>query len=274
MATINAAECFNLSDRGAIAPGRKADFVLFSTLDENLKIEEVFTGGKLVAVNKKYLAKTEHVNPETVIGKMNIKDCSAKRFELKLKSNHVRQMKIIPGSVVTDADEGYVELSEDGVWHRNDDDVVKVSVVERHHGTGNIGTALIKGFVIKGGAVATCVAHDSHNVIVAGDNDYDMEIAVKELIKLGGGMAVVKNGKVIESVQHEIAGLMTDLPGEEVAEKLTSIQNTARKELGIHDDIDPFMTLCFMSLPVIPTYKVTDLGLFDVSSFRFVPIEL
>ena len=142
-----------------------------------------------------------------------------------------------------------------------------------HHGTGNVGVGLIKGFHLRGGAVATSVAHDSHNIIVAGDDDEDMALAVEELIRLGGGMTVVKNHQVIESVQHEIAGLMTDLPGEVVAEKLVSIIATARRELGIEGGMDPFMTLCFMSLVVIPKLKITDMGLFELERYRFVPVE-
>lgn len=274
MATINAATCFKLDDRGAIAPGKRADFVLLSSLDENMKVESVYTAGKLVAKDRKYLSKPVHTSIEKVGSRMNVKDCSPARFELKLKSNHVRTMKIIPGSVVTAAGEAHVELDGNGIWHRNGDDIVKAAVVERHHGKGTVGLALLEGFGLKGGAVATTVAHDSHNLIVAGDSDEDMSLAVKELVRLGGGMTVVKNGKVMESVQHEIAGLMTDLDGETVAAKLASIQTTARKELGIHDNIDPFMTLCFMSLPVIPELKVTDLGLFQLSTYGFVPIEL
>ncbi|MCQ2412390.1 MAG: adenine deaminase [Sphaerochaetaceae bacterium] len=274
MATINAATCFGLSDRGAIAPGRRADFVLLSSLDKDMKVLDVYTAGSHVASSKKYLVQTQHVSPENVSGKMNIKDYEAKRFALKLKSENVRTMKILPGSVVTAMSQAKVQLDENGIWHRNGDDIVKISVVERHHGTGNIGIGLLEGFGLKGGAVATSVAHDSHNVIVAGDSDKDMEVAVGELVRLGGGMVVVKDGKVLESVQHEIAGLMTDLPGEVVAQKLASIQKTAREKLGIHDDIDPFMTLCFMSLPVIPEIKITDMGLFDLAKFGFVPVEL
>ena len=167
-----------------------------------------------------------------------------------------------------------MDLDEDGIWHRNDEDIIKIAVVERHHGTGNVGVGLIKGFNLKNGAVATSIAHDSHNIIVAGDNDADMTLAVHELISLGGGMTVVKQGQVIESVQHEIAGLMTDLPGEVVAEKLASIITTARQELGIAGGVDPFMTLCFMSLVVIPELKITDLGLFRLADYDFVPVEM
>ncbi|MFC2821851.1 MAG: adenine deaminase [Spirochaetales bacterium] len=274
MATINAANCFKLDDRGAIAPGRRADFLLLSSLDKDFRVVDVYTEGKHVASNRKYLAKPVHVPIDKVSGRMNIKDLSAKRFELKLKNNHVRIMQIIPGSVVTRESEAYVELDKNGVWHRNADDIVKIAVVERHHGTGNIGIGLIRGFNLKDGAIATSIAHDSHNVIVAGDNDSDMELAVKELIRLGGGLTCVKKGKVLESVQHEIAGLMTDLPGEVVAQKLASIIKTAREELGISGGVDPFMTLCFMSLPVIPEIKITDMGLFDLAKYDFVPLEL
>ncbi len=274
MATVNAATCFKLDDRGAIAPGRRADFLLLSSLDKDFKVMDVYTLGKHVASERKYLVDAPHYPIDTVSGKMNIKDCSPKRFELKLKSRHVRVMEILPGSVVTGEGEAYVDLDENGIWHRNDEDIVKIAVVERHHGTGNIGLGLIRGFTLKGGAVATSIAHDSHNVIVAGDNDQDMSLAVQELKRLGGGMTVVKGGKVIESVQHEIAGLMTDLPGEVVAEKLASIIQTARRELGISGGVDPFMTLCFMSLVVIPAIKITDMGLFDLAKYDFVPLEI
>ncbi|HAN43307.1 MAG TPA: adenine deaminase [Sphaerochaeta sp.] len=274
MATINAANCFKLDDRGAIAPGRRADFLLLSSLDKDFKVEEVYTAGKHVATEHTYLAKAPHVPIDKVSGRVNISNLSPDRFEIKLESNHVRVMQILPDSVVTKEGEAYVELDENGVWHRNDDDIVKIAVVERHHGTGNIGVGLIQGFKLKGGAIATSIAHDSHNIIVAGDSDQDMYLAVKELERLGGGMTCVKNGKVLESVQHEIAGLMTDLPGEVVAEKLKSIIKTARKELGIDGGVDPFMTLCFMSLPVIPEIKITDMGLFDLARYGFVPLEL
>lgn len=274
MATINAANCYRLDDRGAIAPGRRADLLFLSSLDKDFKVNEVYTAGKHVASQRHYLVKPVHVSIEKVSGKMNIRDLSASRFDLKLSSNHVKVIQILPGSVVTKAVEAYVDLDERGCWKRNDDDIVKVAVVERHKGTGNVGLALISGLNLRGGAVATSIAHDSHNVIVAGDSSEDMEIAVRELIRMGGGMTVVKGGHVIESVQHEIAGLMTDLPGEVVAGRLASIIRTARVELGISGGVDPFMTLCFMSLVVIPEIKVTDLGLFDLKKYDFIPLEI
>ena len=274
MATINAASCYGLHDRGAIAPGRRADFLLLSSLDEDFTVDEVYCAGIHTASGRTYLPETVHAPIDSVSGRMNVKDFSAKRLELKLKSPKVQVMKITPGSVVTDIIHAEVDLDENGVWHRNDDDIVKIAVVERHHGTGNVGLGLISGFELQGGAVATSIAHDSHNIITVGDNDDDMALAVEELVRLGGGMAVVKEGRVIDSVQHEIAGLMTDLPGEVVAGKLVSIIETARKDLHIAGGVDPFMTLCFMSLVVIPRLKITDMGLFELASYRFVPLEV
>ncbi|MBO4392781.1 MAG: adenine deaminase [Spirochaetales bacterium] len=274
MATINAANCYRLDDRGAIAPGRRADLLFLTSLDSNFKVQEVYTAGQHVASARQYLVKPVHAPIDKVSGRMNIRDLSPERFDLKLSSRHVRVIQILPGSVVTKAAEAFVDLDENGYWKRNDEDIVKIAVVERHRGTGNVGLALISGLNLKGGAIATSIAHDSHNVIVAGDSSSDMDLAVRELIRLGGGMTVVKGGQVIESVQHEIAGLMTDLPGEVVAERLASIIRTARSELGISGGVDPFMTLCFMSLVVIPEIKVTDLGLFELKKYDFIPLEI
>ena len=272
MATINAATCFSLKDRGAVSPGLRADLILFDSF-EDFKVSEVWIKGKHVASNGSYLASDEHVKPNKVSGKMNVKNFSAERLVLPLKSKMVRTIKIIPYSVVTE--EGKEEVSiKDGCWIRDDKDVVKVAVVERHHGTGNVGLALLSGFGLKNGAIATSVAHDSHNIIVAGDNDKDMAEAVNCLIKMGGGLAIVKDGKVLDCIEHEIAGLMTDKAGEEVAAHLLNMEKLARKELCINETADPFMTLCFMALPVIPAVKVTDMGLFDVSKFCFVSTEL
>ncbi|PKL11103.1 MAG: adenine deaminase, partial [Spirochaetae bacterium HGW-Spirochaetae-8] len=152
-------------------------------------------------------------------------------------------------------------------------DIIKIAVVERHHGTGKVGLGLLRGYGIKGGAVATTIAHDSHNIIVCGDNDFDMIAAVQELISIGGGITLVKDGKPLASLALPIAGLMADLSGAQVEERLQQLHAIAREDLHIHQGLDPFMTLSFMALPVIPALKVTDMGLFDVERFEFVPLE-
>lgn len=272
IASLNAAQCYGLKDRGAIAPGLRADFVLVDNL-EDFNVKDVYCSGRLVASNGSYLAPDVHVDPVGVSGCMNVKDFSPARLALKLSGNSVRTIDIIPGSVVTEEGRAVVSV-KNGVWERDEQDIVKIAVVERHNGTGNVGLGLIRNYGLKGGAVATSVAHDSHNIIVVGDSDADMSVAVEKLVELGGGIVVVKGGKVLDFIQHEIAGLMTDKPGSYVEEKISSMQALARKELGINDNVDPFMTLCFMALPVIPAIKITDMGLFDVTKFAFTPIEV
>ena len=273
MATVNAAACYGLQDRGAVAPGRRADLVLFRDL-RDLRVSDVWIGGAHVAHNGEYLAKDPHVEPENVSGRMHVRNFSAEKLALHLKSPAVRLIRIVPGSVVTQRGTAEVNRDADGCWVRDQRDIVKIAVVERHKGTGNVGLGLLQGYGLKGGAVATSVAHDSHNIIVAGDNDRDMELAVNRLIELGGGMAIARDGKLLDSFAHEIAGLMTDRPGELVAKRIAELGRTAHEALGIHADVDPFMTLCFMALPVIPALKITDTGLFDVNAFHTVPVEI
>ena len=259
MATYTAATSFGLRRRGAVAPGRLADLILFDDLND-FRVRKVWASGKLVADDGNYLVDDVHVKPEKVSGKMHVKNFSRERLALKLNSDRAKAIKIQTYSIVTDASEVKVLRDGNGCWIRNDDDVVKIAVVERHKGTGNVGLGLIQGFGLKGGAIALSIAHDSHNIIVAGDNDEDMEAAVNCLIEMGGGLAIAKKGKVISSIQHEIAGLMCDKPAHEVAEKIESMVDIARKELSVPETVDPFMTLCFMALPVIPSLKITDIG--------------
>lgn len=274
MATINAAECYGLKDRGAIAPGKRADFFLTEKLTD-IKANQVFIDGKLVAENGNILKPSTPVKAEGIEGRMNVKDFSAEKLKLKLKSDHVRIIDIIPGQVVTKAGEAYVKRDENGCWvHDSSKDILKLAVVERHNGLGNVAVALIRGYGMKHGAVATSIAHDSHNIIVIGDNDEDMAAAVENLISLGGGITMVKDGKVIDNHPLEVGGLMTGDSAMEVSKTLDRMHETAYKELGVSKDVDPFMTLCFMALPVIPEYKLTDIGLFDVVKFDFVDINL
>lgn len=273
MATLNAAECFGLSDRGAIAPGKRADIVLLDNL-KDFNVNRVWVGGKLVAEEGTYLPKVEKYDISSVKGSVVLKDFSKEKFKMNLKSNKVNVIGILPGGVVTEKLTAEVQLDENGefVWNP-DEDIVKVAVLERHHKTGNVACGFLKGYGIKEGAVALSVAHDSHNIIVVGVNDDEMEYAVNALVAQEGGIVLVKNGKVVESMPMPIAGLMSDQSGEWVDEKLTSIHDKAYEELGICGSVEPVMTLCFMSLIVIPEIKLTDTGLFDVTTFSFIPVE-
>ena len=271
MATLNAAECYGLKDRGAIAPGKKADFFLASTIDGGISPEEVFIDGRLRAKGGRILEKARHIEPRNVKGRMDVRDFSKKKLSYRPGSDHVRVIDIIPGGVVTGAGEAYIKRDGNGEWiHDSGEDILKLAVIERHHGTGNAAVALIRGYGMTHGAVATSIAHDSHNIIVIGDNDDDMEKAVEKLISIGGGITMFKDGKELGTHVLEIAGLMTDDTSDEVVRCLEEMHETADRELHVRKDIDPFMTLCFMALPVIPSYKLTDCGLFDVRSFQFV----
>lgn len=273
MATLNAAECFRLYDRGAIAPGYRADVVLVDDLTA-FRVNKVWLNGKLAAEDGKYLPEFRRQSIDAVQSSVHLKDFSKEKFRVALKSNRVHTVEILPGGVVTKKSVDTVKLDQNGEFVFDPEkDIVKMAVVERHKMTGNVACGFLKGYGIKRGAVALSVAHDSHNIIVTGVNDDEMEFAVRELEKMGGGIILVNDCKVVESMPMPIAGLMSDRSGEWVDEKLTALHEKAYSALGISGAVEPLMTLCFMSLPVIPEVKLTDIGLFDVTSFSFIPLE-
>ncbi|MDD7772183.1 MAG: adenine deaminase [Firmicutes bacterium] len=273
MATLNAAECFRLHDRGALAPGYRADIVLLDDL-RDFRVRKVWLGGTLCAEDGRYLPQVHRHDAAAVRGSIRLKDFSAEKFKMHLTSNKVNVIGILPGGVVTKKDTAEIRLDADGefVW-QPEQDIVKVAVLERHHYTGNVACGFLKGYGIQAGAVALSVAHDSHNIIVCGVSDQEMESAVLALEKQQGGIVLVKDGQVIASMPLPIAGLMSDQSGEWVEQKLTEIHEKAFSQLGIQTGVEPVMTLCFMSLPVIPEMKLTDMGLFDVTKFHFIPVE-
>ena len=194
---------------------------------------------------------------------------------MHLTSDHVHVIGLVPGGVVTKKEEAEIRLDADGefVWSP-EADIAKIAVVERHRDTGSAACGFLKGYGIKAGAIALSVAHDSHNIIVVGVSDEEMEFAVKTLEKQNGGIVLVKNEEVVAGMPMPIAGLMSDQPGEWVAAQLDKIHKAAYEQLGIAGSVEPVMTLCFMSLAVIPELKLTDMGLFDVGAFSFLPVEI
>lgn len=274
MASLNAAECFGLDDRGAIAPGLRADIVLLDDL-EDFKVEKVWIAGKLSADEGKYQFPVKRRDIAPVMGSFHVKDFSEEKLKLKLKSGHVHVIDILPGGVVTGKGTADVALDENGDFcYDPSADIVKTAVVERHKDTGNVAVGLLRGYGIKAGAVAISIAHDSHNIITAGVSDSEIAFAVEQLIAQNGGVVLVKDGTVVESMPLPVGGIMSDQTGEWVDEKLTRIHKAAYEQLGISNDVEPVMTLCFMSLPVIPEVKLTDMGLFDVTQFKFIPVEV
>jgi adenine deaminase len=280
MATLNSAECYGLSDRGAIAPGLRGDIVLVNNLEE-FKVKQVYIEGKLVAEDKKYLGKSvaekkkyEEANAGKVAGSIHVKDFNPLRLNLNAKSNSVKVIGIIPGEIVTKSEVAKVQLTANGDFiYDSNHDIAKIVIVERHQMTGNVAVGLLKGYGINKGAVATTVAHDSHNIVAVGVNNEEISSAIEGLIRMNGGVVVIENGNPICSMPLPIGGLMSDQDGQWVAKNLENIQEVLHSKLGVNEDVEPLMALSFMSLPVIPELKITDMGLFDVTKFAFTNIE-
>lgn len=272
MASLNAAECFGLDDRGAIAPGYRADIVLLDDL-KDFSADKVWVAGQLTADQGKYLPEVLKEDIAPVMGSVHLKDFSAEKFKMNLSGNRVHTIEIQPGGVVTKKSVDEIQVKDGEFIFDPEQDIVKVAVVERHKMTGNVACGFLKGYGIKEGAVALSVAHDSHNIIVVGVSDEEMAFAVEALQKQSGGVVLVKDGEVIESMPMPIAGLMSDQSAEWVDGKLTALHEKAYDILGVNGDVEPVMTLCFMSLAVIPELKLTDEGLFDVTKFAFINVE-
>lgn len=272
MATINAAECFGLSDRGAIAPGLRADIVLVNNLTD-FAVKQVFIHGQLAASDGKYMPEVRRRDITPVKGSVHVKDLSVKKLNLKSTSPHVHVIDIIEGGVVTAKGIADVQLTAEGdfIYNQNED-IVKIVVAERHHNTGNIAVGLLRGYGIKTGAVAQTIAHDSHNIIAVGVDNNEILSAIEAVIAQQGGVALVKDGQVVERLPLPVGGIMSDQSGEWVAAKLERIHEIAFGEFKINKNVEPLMTLAFMALPVIPDLKITDMGLFDVSRFQFVTV--
>ena len=273
LATINVAEAFRLYDRGAIKIGARADLVLLDDL-KNFRVDNVWIGGELVAENGKYLPEIIPADTSSVRGSVKVKNFSVDRLKMNLTSGKVNIIGIEPGGVVTKKILAEVKRDETGDFIFDPaQDVCKVAVIERHHETGKIGLGLLGGYGIKRGAVAVSVAHDSHNIIAAGVSNEEIFCAVKALIDMEGGMVLIKGGEAIASIPLPIGGLMSDMSGEKLKEKLDELHAKAHTELGISANVEPVMTLTFMSLPVIPELKLTARGLFDYATFSLIGAE-
>lgn len=271
MATLNTAECYGLSDRGAIAPGYIADLLVLDNLT-NITVDKVFKKGKLVAENDEAKFGARMVADERVLNTVVLNDKMDINLDLRLKSDVVKVIQIVEDNVITKKVIRKVD-TVDGYYKNNAKlDILKMAVIERHKKTGNIGIGLVEGYGLKNGAIALTIAHDSHNIIVIGDNDRDMHKAIEELRRCDGGMTICSGGKVLGTLTLEVGGLMTDSPIDEVESKIDDMVKTAM-DLGVNKGLEPFMTLSFLALPVIPDLKLTDRGLFDVSSFGFTSIE-
>jgi len=274
LATLNPAECYRLSDRGALVPGKRADICLWPDLKSFDVPNCVWSRGQLVAKGGKYLPYLAKTPIDPVRNTMNVGKFSVDKLKLHLKSHKVRTIDVIPGEIVTEKGEATIKLDAKGDFVFDpSQDLAKLAVIERHHGLGTVGLALLKNFGLKRGAIAVSVAHDSHNIIVLGTNNKDMSKAVRKLIKIEGGLAIALDGKIQISLPLPIAGLMSEKRADQVQKELEKVHQLAHSVLGVGHQIDPIMTLSFMSLPVIPHIKLTDEGLFDVDKFHFINME-
>lgn len=275
IATLNAAECFRLSKKGAIAPGYEANFLFLDDL-ESVSVSEVYKAGKLVAKNGECLPFKEPsiVPPESVTNSITCKPVSKDDLRISLnEEQHANIIEVIPNSIITNHLVENIAVKNGQFQPSIEKDLLKIAVVERHKMTGNIGLGIVKGLGLKSGAIVSTVAHDSHNIVVAGTNDDDILKAIRVIGELGGGQAVLKDGEVLASLPLPFSGLMSDLDYMTVNSSLGSL-NKALRQIGFIGQFNPFSTLSFLALPVIPKLKITDLGLFDVESFEHIPIAL
>lgn len=268
--SLNTAEYFGLKNQGAVAPGYKADLLILPDL-KTFKPDLVIKDGKVVAENGKLLTDFDKFEKPSVRSSINVRWIEEKDFEIKGTSKLVNTIEIIPHQLVTKSSVCEAKFEEGKLNSNTETDTLKILVMERHRATGNIGKGFVKGFNLKSGAIASTVAHDSHNMIIVGTNDFDMFTAAVELVKMQGGKVVVNNGEVIANLPLPIAGLISDKDFDYVVKHCDEL-NEAVKKLGCTLD-DAFMTMSFLSLPVIPELKITDKGLFSTKKWDFVNIN-
>jgi len=272
MATLNPSERFGLRDRGAIGPGRRADLVAVSNLRE-FQVAMTIKDGKVVArEGKAYPVFRAHLD-QRVFQTVKIKPLDESSFVLNLTGDRAWVIGLLPDQILTEKLCLPVKKDHQGVVVSDPQaDILKISVVERHKASGNIGLGLVKGLGLKRGALATSVAHDSHNIVAVGVSDEEIRQAVKEIERMQGGFVVVDQGEVKCSLPLPIAGLMSQEKAEEVGSQMEKLSQAAR-EIGVILE-NPFLTLSFLSLPVIPELKITDQGLVDVCESRIISPEV
>jgi adenine deaminase len=269
MATINTAEYFGLRDLGAIAPGYRADMIVFGDFAD-LRVRKVFRGGRLVAEGGEMLDMGGESRPIPLRGTVNVAWIELEHFRIEAKGTRARIIELTPNQLVTREAVESVK-TEDGLAVADvDRDILKLAVIERHLASGNTGLGFVKGFGLKRGALASSVAHDSHNIIVVGTNDADMMAAAVQIVKMQGGLVVASGEKVVATVPLPIAGLMSEKSAQEVSREMDHAHRAAKAQ-GCKVET-PFMAMSFLALPVIPALKLTDKGLVDARRFSLVPL--
>ena len=268
MATINTARYFGLAGLGAVAPGYRADLVVFDDPND-FRARRVFSEGRLVAEDGEY--RGPRPAPPRPPGSGVRVDWDATSLAVAANPGaRARVIQAMPGQIVTGQIVEELSVENGRAVADPGRDLLKIAVIERHRATGNVGVGFVRGFGLKRGAIASSVAHDNHNIVVVGAGDDDMMTAARAVAETGGGQAVVRDGAIVASVPLPIAGLMSDLPLEQVRDRVEAMGRAARELGGALPD--PLMTMSFLALAVIPELKITDLGLVDVNEFRLVPL--
>jgi adenine deaminase len=267
MVTLSPAERFRLFDRGAVAPGYRADLTVLSGID-SLNVEKVFSGGRLVADGGELLEMPEPKRP-AVPHSINV-DWEGLDLSIKAEGKMARVIGLVEGQIITECLELAVKQRGGMALADPERDIAKLAVIERHGGSGNVGLGFVQGLGLERGAIASSVAHDSHNLIVAGVNDDDMIEAARAVAGSGGGFAAFAEDKLLARLPLPVAGLMSEDPIETVRDRMEELLEAATS-LG-SPLRNPFMALSFLALPVIPELKLTDRGLVDVGKFDFVPL--
>jgi adenine deaminase len=267
LATINTATCFRLNRLGAVAPGYFADLIAIDNL-ENFKVAMVFHRGRPVAREGRPLFSPYRPPGDELTRTVNVRPFSPDALKLLARGSDFPVIEVIPGQIITRKKLMKVKLADGFIVPDVSRDVLKAVVAERHHATGNIGVGLVAGFGLKKGALASSIAHDSHNIVAVGVTDRDVFTAIKEVERLQGGLAATADGRVIASLATPVAGLLSREPLENVVAGLDGLTRAAR-DLGCSLP-EPFATLSFLALPVIPELRLTDLGLVDVNEFKLL----
>lgn len=273
MATIQAAQYYGLQEVGAIAPGYRADLLVLDDLKQ-MTVRDVYKAGKLVVSNREVLPfASPHIEEklwEDVHTSFNLNPVTREDFMPETCGNPCRVIRVVPRELITE--EVQVEID----WNKNhgidlERDILKIAVLERHKNTGHVGLGFIQGLGLKEGAIASSVSHDSHNLIVVGTKEEDMAAVANHVRQIGGGLAVVKNGEVLADMPLSVAGLMEAYSAEDAALRNQKLREKAA-QLGHNEDIEVFMNLAFVSLPVIPHLKLTTRGLVRVETQELVPL--
>jgi adenine deaminase len=268
MGTINTAQYFRLHEHGVIAPGKRADMVVFSDLN-NLQPEMVFRGGALVSENGTMVSPKVPLRPIDIRSSMNVR-LDSMDFAIPAKGSRMHIIggsddQVVTGHLIEDA-----RIVDGQAVSDTERDILKIVVIERHRATGNIGKGFIKGFGLRRGAIAGTVAHDHHNLVIIGADDNSMRRAVRAVVEMGGGLVAVNGEQVLARLPLPVAGLMTEQPIEQVRQEYDALIKAAQ---GMGSAMnDPFMAMSFMALEVIPSLKLTDVGLVDVEQFKAIDL--